>query len=829
MPFVEIKRFLVNEIKSSLLQPNVIFKLHNISKMYGSKEIIINIECKNNENISYINTKISNPLFINLLTDYHYDKIPGLFELKITYSLRISDPILIFIFSIDTELIELGLNKLYSVDCAIYSSNSNSNSNSLNLRNFTLDNKSFYNCLPEEKSIIGIRFPQFFKYQRQNITKMLSLESSEDMSISSIIDIPFDDKLFNYNIYTGKYNDPNDIPLFIKTKGGILADEMGLGKTISMIGLTFFNPYKEVVGHIKDKKIQSKANLIIVPSHLSKQWEEEIKKFLPNKKIVKIYTKTNHSNVTYQDIIDSDYVIITQQFLLNFNYYIREGYIYVTPTTYDYTDRVSFINKTFDKWIKYKTKYNEMTKPFLEVFNFHRIIIDEGHEIFEKNLGNYRLNEYLLDFLNYNIHGNFRWYISGSPFTSSTGIHNCLKFIKFDFSQLSENYDVYINGFNFPSIGTYFSYNHPIIFDKIIKSITVRSLKSDITDEIKLPGYEEEYHFVELTDTERKLYDSKKSNSSATILQQMCCHPLIADSFRKIIGNEVVELDVMHDKLIAYHTNIISIYENKIAKLDQTNQSYHMLLANFKSKISESNFIINMMTKITEETELTEENCVICFDTMENPVLTHCGHMYCKECILQSMNYQSDCPQCRNKLSGEQLYSLEKSKKEKVVEQVNPFIKKYGSKLGKLIIMIRKLSLDENSKIIVFSQWDNMLSLIGSSLAENGIENTFIKGNVYARNNAISKFRLGVDSQGKKSNSNVIMLSLENAASGTNLTEADYIIFVEPINKSKNEISAIEGQAIGRVCRIGQKNKVKIIRIITKNTIEEEIYKEYYI
>ena len=54
------------------------------------------------------------------------------------------------------------------------------------------------------------------------------------------------------------------------------------------------------------------------------------------------------------------------------------------------------------------------------------------------------------------------------------------------------------------------------------------------------------------------------------------------------------------------------------------------------------------------------------------------------------------------------------------------------------------------------------------------------------------------------------MLSLENSASGTNLTEADYIFFVEPINKTRNEIAAIEGQAIGRVCRIGQKNKVKV-------------------
>jgi SNF2 family DNA or RNA helicase len=821
MPFFNIKSFEIYVGQSKTIK-NATYELYNISKMEAFRCIVIMIKIIKDNVEKYFSLKISNPFEISLLIDYYYDTIPGLYNLKINH---LSHSKLTFNFSIDTDIMDLALNKLYSIDACIYSSKL------LNIRNFTLNNKSFYNYLPQEKSFISIKFPQFFKYQKQNITKMLDLESNKDINISSIVDIKFHDKQFSYNINSSKYNDNNDKPLVVKTNGGILADEMGLGKTISMIGLTFFNSFEGIVGQIKDKKIQSKANLIIVPSHLSKQWEEEIKKFLPNKKIVKIYTKTNHNKITYSDIINSDYVIVTQQFLLNFNYYIREGYKYVTPTNYYYKDRITFINNIFDDWMKNGKNYSEINKPFLEVFNFHRIIIDEGHEIFEKNLGNYRLNEYLLDFLNYNIHGNFRWYISGSPFTSFVGIHNCLKFIKFRFCELNtdEDYSLSTDGFKFQSIGTDFNYNHPLIFDKIIKNITIRSLKTDITDEIKLPGYEEEYHFVELTDTERKLYDSKKLSSSSTILQQLCCHPLIADSFRKIIGNDVVDLDVMHDKLVTYHTNIISTYEIKISKLDQTNQSYHMLLANFKSKISESKFIINIMTKITEETDITDENCVICFDTMENPVLTPCGHMFCKECILQSMKYQSSCPQCRTKLSGEQLYSLEKTKQNKPVEQENPFIKKYGSKLGKLIIMIRKLTLDENSKIIVFSQWDNMLSLIGSSLAENGIDNTFIKGNVYARNNAISKFRLGVDSQGKKANSNVIMLSLENSASGTNLTEADYIFFVEPINKSKNEISAIEGQAIGRVCRIGQKNKVKVMRIITKNTIEEEIYNNFYL
>ena len=72
------------------------------------------------------------------------------------------------------------------------------------------------------------------------------------------------------------------------------------------------------------------------------------------------------------------------------------------------------------------------------------------------------------------------------------------------------------------------------------------------------------------------------------------------------------------------------------------------------------------------------------------------------------------------------------------------------------------------------------------------------------------------------------MLSLKNSASGTNLTEATHIFFVEPIDMMKNERSTIEGQAIGRACRIGQKNIVQVIRILCKNTVEEDIYRNGY-
>ena len=39
----------------------------------------------------------------------------------------------------------------------------------------------------------------------------------------------------------------------------------------------------------------------------------------------------------------------------------------------------------------------------------------------------------------------------------------------------------------------------------------------------------------------------------------------------------------------------------------------------------------------------------------------------------------------------------------------------------------------------------------------------------------------------------------------------------------------ILNQAIGRACRLGQKKKVNIIRVLTKKTIEEEIYNKYYV
>ena len=70
------------------------------------------------------------------------------------------------------------------------------------------------------------------------------------------------------------------------------------------------------------------------------------------------------------------------------------------------------------------------------------------------------------------------------------------------------------------------------------------------------------------------------------------------------------------------------------------------------------------------------------------------------------------------------------------------------------------------------------------------------------------------------------MLSSEHSNSGSNLTEASHIIMVDVLNMDKKQTQDVEKQAIGRAVRLGQKKPVKVVRLITQDTIESEYYEK---
>ena len=702
------------------------------------------------------------------------------------------------------------------------------------------DQKSFLpNCT-------GIIQPDNFKinlydYQKNSVAKMINIENSQSsMTINYKYTLEFNNLKISYDPNRKKFldkDDKNKYNLKISTKGGVLADEMGLGKTITSLALVYMNPSQKDFSNIdysspsnyvnSHGKINAKSTLIVCPAHLAKQWETEVYKVFSNAKVIKLLTKNSHTPLKYKDIINADIIIVTQQFLMNFKYYPEINYRKCTPSNYGHDERKSALKTKILQWVAAVENIYEKKQPNLEHFSFHRLIVDEAHEIFGLQLTSAAMSEYMSDWLS-NCSAEYKWFVSGTPFVNFSGVSNCLKFIDckvFTDGSWMDYHNCISTSYRY---GSYYGkegyqiFQKKYIIDQLLDNVMIRHRKED-TD-VNIIGYDEEVNWVELTEFEKKIYESKKNgNCSRILLQQICCHILATDAMGSLFDNKEVNLSEIEGKLVDHNKQIITKYENKLSLLVPTMQEYHMLKKMYESKISEAKFFLKIVEKITSEDDHEcDENCSVCLDKIENRVMTKCGHMFCKDCLDMCLQVKKTCPYCKNDLKGSDIYlttDMGSTKNEEVM--TNPLIQKYGSKLGKLISLARKLVIDEDNKLIIFSQWDRMLSLIGSALKENGVSNSFIQGNVYRRNAAINKFKTN------NKEDNVIMLSLEKSASGTNLTEATHIIFVEPIDQSVDEVKAIESQAIARACRIGQDKKVKVIRILTRNTIEEEIYNKF--
>uniref|UniRef100_A0A6C0EHR7 RING-type domain-containing protein n=1 Tax=viral metagenome TaxID=1070528 RepID=A0A6C0EHR7_9ZZZZ len=247
-------------------------------------------------------------------------------------------------------------------------------------------------------------------------------------------------------------------------------------------------------------------------------------------------------------------------------------------------------------------------------------------------------------------------------------------------------------------------------------------------------------------------------------------------------------------------------------------------------KIFESNEFIS---------EAVKDPCSICFMEYDSEIaITSCRHMMCGDCIkmLFNRNQSVPCPFCRTKINKKDVNfthydkvkagiegKIEEVKEEKIIEKSKveldneEKIQKYGTKLAYLLNYIGELFKCDDNKIIIFSQYDNMLKLIGKVLDDFKIKNLFVKGNITSVSKKIDKFKTDPSYR-------IIMLSSERCSSGSNLTEASHIIFADVVNGTPEHTKDIESQAIGRAVRIGQKKPVVVKRLVMKDTIEEEFY-----
>jgi len=148
---------------------------------------------------------------------------------------------------------------------------------------------------------------------------------------------------------------------------------------------------------------------------------------------------------------------------------------------------------------------------------------------------------------------------------------------------------------------------------------------------------------------------------------------------------------------------------------------------------------------------------------------------------------------------------------------------KYGSKIETLVKHTQKIQqADPAAKMICFVQWEDLKRKISSALEEFGVPHHILQGSVWGRQAALRRF------QYEDSGPRMLLLSLEESASGTNLTAANHVLIVHPMEAhSQEEAVAFEMQAVGRVRRPGQQKKIHIWRFVTLDTIEQQITEEH--
>jgi G3E family GTPase len=75
----------------------------------------------------------------------------------------------------------------------------------------------------------------------------------------------------------------------------------------------------DVVGERDRAVFEGKTNLVVCPSHLVKQWADEIQKH-SSLVVIPIAVINNLKKLTYQQILDADVVVVSHQFLVNESY-----------------------------------------------------------------------------------------------------------------------------------------------------------------------------------------------------------------------------------------------------------------------------------------------------------------------------------------------------------------------------------------------------------------------------------------------------------------------------------------------------------------------------
>ncbi len=134
-----------------------------------------------------------------------------------------------------------------------------------------------------------------------------------------------------------------------------------------------------------------------------------------------------------------------------------------------------------------------------------------------------------------------------------------------------------------------------------------------------------------------------------------------------------------------------------------------------------------------------------------------------------------------------------------------------SGKTDTLIELLEPL-LAEGQKVLVFSQFVQMLQILDKECKARDLPTYLLTGQTKNRMDIVNEFQ-------NDKEASIFLLSLRAAGTGLNLTTASYVVLYDPWWNP-----AVEAQAIDRSHRIGQTQTVNAYRLISPGTVEEKIW-----
>jgi len=408
---------------------------------------------------------------------------------------------------------------------------------------------------------------KLFRYQKCSIYWMLQKEKSvvsnkqQEVSPSEIqynlnSEVILNDVYFDIGKHTFEqvHNRKK-----LKFYGGGLIDEVGLGKTIQMITLSKLNPtLRSYLSNNNKTKLCSRATLILCPNHLCGQWNREFKRMLSDKtKVIDIRTKRHFNKYTYHDILNADFVVVSYTFLDNPAYTNEWRENISTYKNYHRgkwtVSDIKNVQKEFTRAGKELVKLNKnilkQNNVMLHLIHWHRIIIDEFHEIHHNSKYVYIRN--MLYFLK----STYKWIMTATPFINNDSLYNTIDFLT-DYKNTDKE-NILVN-------------------DKIVNYICTecfrRNTKKSVKNEHTLPPIKEDIKWLNFSSTERIMYNAYLANHNndkySIYLRKLCCHPQLADETKHALSNCKTLKDI-EKTMVAHYKNEMDNAINKVSVIEK--------------------------------------------------------------------------------------------------------------------------------------------------------------------------------------------------------------------------------------------------------------------